>query len=427
MANFFRKISIVFLSTAMLVLIFAGCGSSGDPSSPSGSSDSGSVPDNFTTAPVLTLTAGSGSLGYAWTASVPAADSYDLFYLEGSGLSAAKIRTGSKITGAISGGIVSTLKSGTAYSVLVAANKTGYKSIYSTVQTGTTTTNLLDMLWIPAGSFVMGSPTNELGRVFTSNETQHTVTLTSGFYMGKYAVTQAQYQAVMGTNPSWFTTPVSPETSTAQRPVECVNWYTALVFCNKLSMQEGFSPAYRISGSTDPTAWGSVPTNGNATWDAVIIDADSTGYRLPTEAQWEYACRAGTTTAFNWGSDYIDDRKANYDASYVNANNLVAGTTLARTTSVGSYAPNAWGLYDMHGNVQEWCWDWYGNYLAGTQLDPMGAVSGTNRVFRGGSWYYSGQSLRSACRLNEVPAAAYFIVASDNPYKVGVGFRVVRP
>jgi formylglycine-generating enzyme required for sulfatase activity len=269
--------------------------------------------------------------------------------------------------------------------------------------------------WISAGTFPMGSPTSEPGRF--DNETQREVTLTHGFYMGKYAVTQGQYQAVMGSNPSEYKTPVSPETSTENRPVEQVKWYDALVFCNRLSMQEDLEPAYRINGSTDPSAWGDVPVvDRNAVWDAVQIVASSTGYRLPTEAQWEYACRAGTVAAYNWGADYIDDSKANYNASILDANNLSAGTSLGRTTGVGSYAPNAWGLYDMHGNVSELCWDWYGSYSGGAQTDPTGADSGDARVRRGGA-KGSGRYLRSAYRDSIVP----------NGRNLSTGFRIVRP
>jgi formylglycine-generating enzyme required for sulfatase activity len=189
------------------------------------------------------------------------------------------------------------------------------------------------------------------------------------------------------------------------------------VFCNKLSINEGFSPAYSINGSTDPADWGVLPTNANATWNAVEIVADSDGYRLPTEAQWEYACRAGTTTAFNWGTDTINSSQANYDARTVDANNTVAGIYLARTTEVGSYAPNAWDLYDMHGNVYEWCWDWYGDYVAGTQTDPMGAVSGSTKVRRGGSFYFAAQNMRSASRSH----VGLGYQGSSN------GLRVVRP
>jgi formylglycine-generating enzyme required for sulfatase activity len=260
------------------------------------------------------------------------------------------------------------------------------------------------MVQIPGGTFQMGSPASEPDRA--SDETQHSVTLT-GFRMGKYLVTQAQYEAVMGTNPSNFKTPVSPETSTANRPVENVNWYNALVFCNKLSVTDGLTPAYRIDGSTDPTAWGTVPTNSNSTWNAVEIVAGSTGYRLPTEAQWEYACRAGSTTAYNTGATIIDNTGWYIDNSG------------ARTHSVGEKPANAWGLYDMHGNVYERCWDWYSSsyYSSSPEENPTGAVSGSERVMRGGTWSSTSRFLRSAFRSYIYPYSGSNVI----------GFRLVRP
>jgi uncharacterized repeat protein (TIGR02543 family) len=284
------------------------------------------------------------------------------------------------------------------------------------------------MVWIPAGTFMMGSPANEPNREpYETGETQHQVTLTKGFYMGKYPVTQEQYEAVMGTNPSSFKTPVSPETNTAKRPVEYVRWYEAIIFCNKLSMQEGLSPAYTMyhkdapnannnvntwtdipaNWSTDPADWGTIPGTSNGRWNAVRMLEDSTGYRLPTEAQWEYACRAGTTTAYNTG-DAISDNTGWYNSNSGN-----------RTHEVGLKQSNAWSLYDMHGNVSEWCWDINNadDYASGPQTDPTGAASGSYRLFRGGSWKLGGQYLRSAYRDSVSPAGRY----NDQ------GFRVVKP
>ena len=227
-----------------------------------------------------------------------------------------------------------------------------------------------NMVRIQGGTFTMGSPTNESDR--QNDEVQHQVTVSS-FYMGKYEVMQKEYQEVMGENPSHI--------KGDNLPVENVSWYDAVEYCNRRSQKEGLTPAYTRNGD-------------NVTWNR-----NANGYRLPTEAEWEYACRAGTTTPFNTGY-YITKIQTNFGGN---------------TMPVGSFAPNAWGLYDMHGNVWEWCWDWYGNYSSGAQTDPNGAVTGSNRVARGGYWYF-GQRMRSAYRNSYGPSVR----------RNDVGFRLVH-
>ena len=209
----------------------------------------------------------------------------------------------------------------------------------------------LDMLWCKPGTFMMGSPAGEKGR--KGNETQHEVTLTKGFYLGKYEVTQEQWEKVKGSNPSKF--------KGATLPVETVKWDEVIQFCQQLTQME--KAAGRL-----PEGW---------------------VYTLPTEAQWEYACRSGTTTAYSFG-DTITPKQANYYEGKV-----------GKTTSVDTYPANPWGFHDMHGNVWEWCSDRKGDYPDGSATDPVGPSDGASRIIRGGSWIYTiGRGLRSAGRFS---------------------------
>ncbi|NLK50107.1 MAG: formylglycine-generating enzyme family protein [Candidatus Cloacimonetes bacterium] len=220
------------------------------------------------------------------------------------------------------------------------------------------------MIYVEGGSFMMGS--ND-GR---SNEKPvHKVTVSS-FIIGKYQVTQKEWKEVMGTNPSYR--------KGDNLPVEQVSWYSAIKYCNLRSMAEGLTPVYSISGSTNPASWGEVPTSSNSTWNAAICNWIANGYRLPTEAEWEYAARGGIMSkGYKYsGSDNIDTV-----AWYT-------GNSGSKTHAVGTKTANELGIYDMSGNVSEWCWDWYGgSYYSGSPANNQtGPTSGSNRVQRGCGW-----------------------------------------
>ena len=228
-----------------------------------------------------------------------------------------------------------------------------------------------EMVKCPAGSFEMGSPSGELGRY--GGEKQHHVTISKSFYIAKYPVTQAQYKAVMGNNPSHF--------KGDNNPVECVSWFKAKEFCDKLN---------EVTGSTRPAGY---------------------KFDLPTEAQWEYACRAGTTTSLNSGKNITSEygRCSNLDeVGWYHENSEM------NTYPVGLKKPNVWGIYDMHSNVWEWCSDWYGEYPSGISTDPEGPVNCSHRVYHGGSWCSLPRVCRSALRGGSTPGVEYY----------ALGFRI---
>ena len=227
----------------------------------------------------------------------------------------------------------------------------------------------LELQLIPAGTFLMGSPEEEEERY--EDETRHEVTLTQPFRIGKYPVTQAQWQAVMGNNPSNF--------QGDTLPVERVSWDDAQSFCVKVHEKTGHTVC------------------------------------LPTEAQWEYSCRAGTSTPFHFGQE-LNGTQANCDGNYPYGTTQ-KGPYLGKTSPVGSYPGNAWGLHDMHGNVWEWCQEWYGDYQKVSIKDPEGSSNGEHRVLRGGSWFYHAGSCRAGLRFRDAPD-----VRDDS-----CGFRLLLP
>jgi formylglycine-generating enzyme required for sulfatase activity len=240
---------------------------------------------------------------------------------------------------------------------------------------------------IPAGTFTMGSPTDEPGR--SSDETQHQVTLTRAIYVSKHEVTQSEWQAAMGWNDSYF--------PGADRPVERVTWFDAVSYCNQRSIAAAMTPAYTITGATYN---GNHITNATVTWNQT-----AKGYRLLTEAEWEYVCRATSMSAFCNGGITTPFSCSPLDPN-LNQVGWYCGNASSTTHDVGGKAANAWGLKDMHGNVWEWCWDYYGAYPAGPVTDPTGPASG-NRIVRGGSWVMNPKDCRSARRAIGPAAGDY--------------------
>ncbi|MDL2315594.1 formylglycine-generating enzyme family protein [Desulfovibrio sp. OttesenSCG-928-A18] len=261
-------------------------------------------------------------------------------------------------------------------------------------------TSKTEIVLIKGGTFTMGSPADESWR--KKDETQHQVTLRD-FYIGRYEVTQEQYKDLMGSEPGMF--------KGSNLPVENVTWFEAVLYCNALSNKDGLTPAYTVSGSGEAMT--------------VAWERSANGYRLPTEAEWEYAARAGTTTPFNTENS-ISPEEANYYGHYpymIEGNYFSQGKLDTKpgryretTVAVGSFSPNKFGLYDMHGNVGEWVWDYYGSYPTEAQTNPAGPGEGTFRVNRGGGWNDFAKHLRSAYRAAFSPFNKAF----------NIGFRLAR-
>jgi formylglycine-generating enzyme required for sulfatase activity len=226
---------------------------------------------------------------------------------------------------------------------------------------------LVDLIQIPGGSFRMGSPVSEEGR-WDDQGPVHEVRV-SPFACMRFPVTRRLYAEILGKDPGW------PEGAADDRPVNNVSWREAVELCNHLSQREGLEPCYRIKG------------------EEVQWNRAAGGYRLLTEAEWEYACRAGTQTRWFFG----DDEERLGDHAWYDANSN------GQPQPVGHKLPNAWELHDMHGNVWEWCWDWFGPYTAERQVNPAGPENGDRRAVRGGAFDVPSRYLRSANRFRNLP------------------------
>ena len=247
------------------------------------------------------------------------------------------------------------------------------------------------MILVQSGSFLMGSPVDEPGR--HDDECQHLVTLTRGFWIGATEVSQSLYEEIIGANPSRWVSSLGP--------VENVTWFDCIRFCNQLSDKHGFQPVYTIIE------------------DNVVWDQAADGYRLPTEAEWEYACRAGSRSVFSFGDDPAQlYRFGNYcDRSCERAwRDTTQLDGYFHTAPIGSFEPNAWGIYDMHGNIWEWCWDWWAPFEASTLVDPHGPLAGTHKAERGGCWEVGPEMCRQAYRHYVEP----------DQKRSYLGFRIAR-
>jgi len=275
------------------------------------------------------------------------------------------------------------------------------------------------LVYVPAGSFQRDAGEENIS------------VITKPYYLGKYQITRQQFLDIMGTDPS-----DTSYSSGMDDPVQKVNWYHAIAFCNKLSLLEGLTPAYTVSGVSNwaNLAFSSIPTSPNTDWNAATCDWESSGYRLPTEMEWMWAAMGADKDARDgaidadginrtgWSKNYAGEGYGSGtsidDYAWYTSNSGDNGASENRKTHpVGEKLPNELGLYDMSGNVWEWCWDWRGDYPSSTETDYHGPASGSSRVYRGGSWNNGASRCTVASRYYNFPSDRF------NSY----GFRLLRP
>ena len=283
--------------------------------------------------------------------------------------------------------------------------------------------SLLNMVRVEGGTFYFGAGLQDgINPANSGGTAEGTATTVSTFWLSTAPVTQAQYEYVMGVNPSWFQVSNNADfahANASSRPVEQVTWFEAIAFANKLSLMENREPVYRVEGMTNAD-WRTIThadvatrvSANRAAWDAVTQNLNANGFRLPTEAEWEFAARGGvrSESAQGRGRDFFfsNGNNGNNVWHWENPN------TNGRTHPVRHFSPNALGLYDMSGNVWEWTWNWWGtgNY-GGT--NPVGSATGSFRVLRGGGWGGGAVNARVSNRSNDTPTFRFHDV---------VGFRL---
>lgn len=257
------------------------------------------------------------------------------------------------------------------------------------------------MILVNGGTFQMGSPMG-----MADERPVHTVTL-SNFFIDTFQVTQENWVQIMDSNPSYFSINPAPYENQMRRPVERISQYDAFIYCNKRSEKEGLTPCYTINGTDDCKKWGDVPVSATKLWNNVECRWEADGYRLPTEAEWEYAARGGHLGTTHQSAHSSDDEAWNKNNSAM------------ITHAVGLKKPNLLGLHDMFGNVWEWCWDWYTSYTEDAVVNPHSTVIDdleADRIGRGGAWNAEPSDCTPFFRNGGSPAARYSFI----------GLRVVR-